>query len=144
MKQHLAASASAFRASRIHSRIGMRQAPCVLWTTSFFWFICVLLTAAQHAVLAVALPSATPLLWTVDLNRDELEEVNLSDGTKARVRLLDVEETRDPLRAAIRQARVKVEVNGQTITLNSGNYHLPVTFAGVQIDCPVTKGYRDT
>jgi len=29
---------------------------------------------------------------------------NLSDGTKARVKLLDVEETRDPLRAAVPSA----------------------------------------
>jgi murein DD-endopeptidase MepM/ murein hydrolase activator NlpD len=27
------------------------------------------------------------------------------------------------------------------VTLTSATYHLPVTIAGVQIDCPVTKGY---
>ena len=36
-----------------------------------------------------------------------------ADGTKARVKLLDVEEERDGVRSAIREARVKVEVNGQ-------------------------------
>ena len=37
-----------------------------------------------------------------------------------------------------------VEVNGQAVTLVSATYHLPVTVAGVQIDCPVTKGhYKD-
>src|SRR4029453_2526483 len=74
----------------------------------------VLLTAVEAARLAAASESASPLLRTVNLNRDESEEVNLSDGTKTRVKLLDVEETRDPLRAAVRQVRVKVEVNGQT------------------------------
>src|SRR5262249_34004087 len=37
---------------------------------------------------------------------------------------------------------VTVEVAGQKVTLVSANYRLPVTVAGVQIDCPVTKGYR--
>ena len=46
--------------------------------------------------------------------------------------LLDVEEERDGVRSAIRQARVRVEVNGQTTTLISANYRLPVTVAGVQ------------
>ena len=43
--------------------------------------------------------------------------VELSDGTKARVKLLDVEEDRDGVRSAIREARVKLEVNGQAATL---------------------------
>jgi murein DD-endopeptidase MepM/ murein hydrolase activator NlpD len=85
-----------------------------------------------------------PLLRAVDLNVGESQEVALSDGTKARVKLLDVAEERDAVRSAIRQARVKVEVNGKTATLISANYHLPVTIAGVQIDCPATKGiYRN-
>ncbi|MBI3462542.1 MAG: peptidoglycan DD-metalloendopeptidase family protein [Planctomycetes bacterium] len=82
-----------------------------------------------------------PLFRTVDLNLGESEEVELSDGTRAKVKLIDIEETRDGLRSAIRQARVKVEVNGKAVTLVSATYHLPVTVAGVQIDCPVTKGY---
>ena len=35
----------------------------------------------------------------------------------------------------------EVEVNGRTTTLVSANYRLPVTVGGVQIDCPVTRGY---
>jgi murein DD-endopeptidase MepM/ murein hydrolase activator NlpD len=81
---------------------------------------------------------------TADLNVGEAQEVGLCDGSKATVKLLEVVETRDRVRSAIREARVKVEVNGKTTTLVSANYHLPVTFAGVQIDCPVTKGiYRN-
>ena len=82
-----------------------------------------------------------PLLRTVDLDRGESQLVELADGTRARVKLLDVEEERDGVRSAIRQARVKVEVNGQTTTLVSANYRLPITVGGVQIDCPVTRGY---
>jgi hypothetical protein len=57
------------------------------------------------------------------------------------VKLLDVDETRDAVRSAVRLARVSLEIDGGKLTLDSGNYRLPVKFAGVQIDCPVTKGY---
>ena len=82
-----------------------------------------------------------PLLRTVDLDRGESQLVELADGTRARVKLLEVEEERDGVRSAIRQARVRVEVNGQTTTLVSANYRLPIAVGGVQIDCPVTRGY---
>ena len=36
---------------------------------------------------------------------------------------------------------MKVEVNGQAIELISATYHLPQTVAGVQVDCPITRGY---
>jgi murein DD-endopeptidase MepM/ murein hydrolase activator NlpD len=85
-----------------------------------------------------------PPFATVDLDRDESQEVRLADGTRAKVRLLGVEETRDSLRSALRLARVRVEINGTTTTLTSGNYRLPVTVAGVQVDCPATRGlYRN-
>src|SRR3954462_1038279 len=105
------------------------------------------LVFALLAVVSVAPPAGQadtprkPLLRTVDLDRGESQVVELSDGTKARVRLLDVEEDRDGVCSAIREARVKVEVNGRSSTLVSANYRLPVTVGGVQIDCPVTKGY---
>lgn len=82
-----------------------------------------------------------PLLRTVDLNIGESQTVTLVNGNKAVVRLIDVQEKRDNLRDALRRALVTVEVNGKTTTLTSGTYHLPVTVGGVQIDCPVTKGY---
>jgi len=77
----------------------------------------------------------------VDLNVNEAQEVTLSDRTIVRVKLLSVDETRDPMRDAVRQARIRVEVNGQSLVLTSATYHLPVTFAGVQIDCPITQGH---
>jgi hypothetical protein len=48
-----------------------------------------------------------PLLRTVDLDRGESQLVELADGSRARVKLLDVEEERDGVRSAIRQARVR-------------------------------------
>jgi len=81
---------------------------------------------------------------TVDLNLGEVQQVMLWNGKSAKLKLLDVVEVRDSLRGAVRQAHVTLEVNGVSTILASGNYHLPVAVAGVQLDCPVTRGYRDS
>src|SRR5262249_55573154 len=78
----------------------------------------------------------------IDLNVGETQVVELADHKKVRVRLLDLREARDELRNAVRRAEVRVQVADQEVTLVSANYRLPVTVAGVQIDCPVTKGYQ--
>jgi murein DD-endopeptidase MepM/ murein hydrolase activator NlpD len=85
-------------------------------------------------------PMRVPLFRAVDLGVGESQQVMLGDGSTARVKLLDLRETCDALRDAVRVARVKVEVNGKTATLTSANYNLPVTVGGVQVDCPITKG----
>ena len=86
-------------------------------------------------------PPRTPILGVVDLDVNEAQDVELADGTKARVKLLRLDETRDALRDAVRQSCVQIELNGQSLVLTSATYHLPVRFAGVQIDCPITKGH---
>jgi len=86
-------------------------------------------------------PSPATIVRAVDLDLQEAQTIALADGTKVRVKLLGLDETRDAMRDAVRQARVKVEVNGQSLVLTSATYHLPVKFAGIQIDCPITKGY---
>lgn len=83
----------------------------------------------------------TALFRTVDLDLNEAQDVELADRTRVRVKLLSVNETRDALRDAVREARLHVELNGQLLVLTSATYHLPVTFAGIQIDCPITRGY---
>ena len=88
------------------------------------------------------LPADGPLHQTVDLALGESAEVALWDGTRARVKLLDLKETRDEVCNAVRRAEVKLEVNGQAVSIASGNYHLPTSAAGVQLDCPITKGYN--
>ncbi len=85
-------------------------------------------------------PTRIPRLRVVDLDVGESVEVELCDGSKARVKLLAVDETRDPIRLAVRTARAKVEVKAETVDLTSATYHLPVTVAGVQVDCPITRG----
>jgi dienelactone hydrolase len=85
-----------------------------------------------------------PLVRAVDLAVGESQSVALSNGKPATVKLLSVEERRDPIRSAVREAIVTIEVNGKREALSSGNYNLPVTVpgAGVQVDCPITGGYR--
>ena len=92
---------------------------------------------------AAAPPSPTrrPLDRVADLDVGESRQVELCDGSNAQVKLLGLNELRDPIRDAVRQARVKVEVNGQPLELTSATYHLPRTVAGVQVDCPITRGY---
>lgn len=106
--------------------------------------LAIALSALTQPLLASAQPpqpTRTPLGRSVDLNVGQSDQVKLSDGSTATVKLLDLQETRDTIINAVREARVKVEVNGQIVTLTSATYHLPVTVAGVQIDCPITKGY---
>ena len=86
-------------------------------------------------------PKLKPLVRVADLNVGESQTVELCDGSRATVKLLDLKETRDDIRNAVRRAVATVEVNGQTVSLVSSTYRLPTTIAGVQIDCPVTKGY---
>ena len=86
-------------------------------------------------------PARTSLLRVLDLNINESQEIELADRTRARVKLLSLEETRDPLRDAVRQALVKIVLNGRSLVLTSATYHLPDRFAGAQIDCPITKGH---
>jgi murein DD-endopeptidase MepM/ murein hydrolase activator NlpD len=89
-------------------------------------------------------PNIPVSMRTVDLNIGETQDVVLENGKKLTIRLLDLKEKRDSLRGAVRQADATVEVNGQKIVLVSANYRLPTPIAGVRIDCPVTKGYRET
>ena len=36
---------------------------------------------------------------------------------------------------------MRVEIDGKPVTLESGNYQLPVTVGGLQVDCPVVSAY---
>lgn len=82
-----------------------------------------------------------PLFNIVDLDQGEEVDVTLSNGATARIALLERSETADTVRGAVRRARVRVRANREELWLECGNYHLPVTAGGVQIDCSVTKGF---
>jgi murein DD-endopeptidase MepM/ murein hydrolase activator NlpD len=88
-----------------------------------------------------ASPARPTLSRTVDLNLGESVEVVLSDGKPATVKLVDLQETRDSVRDAVRLAEVTIEVNGQRKQIASANYRLPTNVGGVLVDCPITKGY---
>lgn len=90
---------------------------------------------------ALSTEIVSPLLRVVDLDIGETVKLKLSDGTPATVKLLSIKETSDTMSKAVRRAEVAVEVNGKRVDLISANYHLPITAAGVQIDCPLTQGY---
>lgn len=81
-----------------------------------------------------------PLHRTLELDVGESIEVELSDRSKAKVKLVKLDERRDTVREAIREARVTLEINGETATISSANYRLPVEVGGVQVDCPATVG----
>ncbi len=101
--------------------------------------LCVLSLGCASASPAAAPPEV--LHRTIDLSIGETQDVTLPDGTCVRVKLLDLQETLDEVNQAVRRADVRVDVNGSPTTLTSGTYRLPTAFAGVQIDCPITKGY---
>ena len=71
------------------------------------------------AVLIGADEPKKPLFATVDLDCGETVQVRLADGGKATVKLLDIKETRDSLREALRHAEVTVEISGRTTTLTA-------------------------
>jgi len=112
------------------------------------WFARVLLAAAFILVLRAdrkQFAAEGPLFRPVELNVGDSQDVELSNGKKVKVKVLHLEEIRDELCSAVRRAHVRVEVNGESMTLTSATYQLPVTIAGVQVDCPITKGYlRDS
>ena len=83
----------------------------------------------------------TPVRTVLELDLGETKEVVLTDGSNATLTLEQIEVVRDSLRGAIRDVKVTVVVNGEKTILGSGNYTLPVVAGGVQIDCPVVKGY---
>ncbi len=86
----------------------------------------------------------TPLRTSVDMAVGETRSVTLSDSSQATVKVIALDETTDQFRSAVREANVTVEINGHTGTLVSGNYRLPVEIGGVQVDCPITRGYIPT
>lgn len=87
-------------------------------------------------------PAQTSILRAVDLDLGETRRLTLSDGSSAEVKLVSVKAVTDSLRAAVRSAEVQIMVNGEPVTLGTGNYQRPVTAGKVQVDCPIIGAYR--
>src|SRR5438445_8642169 len=96
----------------------------------FLIFVSLLLLTESSLRAEPPEPTLTPPMRTVDLNVGESGEVTLANGKKVAVRLVDLQESRDELRDAVRKAEVKVDVAGQEVALVSANYRLPNTIAG--------------
>ena len=103
--------------------------------------IIVLILACLLVSSVLGSSAIEPLVRTVDLDVGQTQKVTLHDGSEATVTLMELNEKRDSVRSAVRRAQVKVKVNDKTVSLISSTYHLPKAVGGVQIDCPVTKGY---
>ncbi|HXJ56589.1 MAG TPA: PKD domain-containing protein [Verrucomicrobiae bacterium] len=113
----------------------------ILRIPSLLFFALVWARTNPAAAQAADAPARGTLVRVVDLDVDEAQQLELADRSRVQVKLLRVEEKRDPLRQAVRQGRVTVEVNGRSLVITSATYHLPTKFDGGQLDCPITKGH---
>ncbi|MBG88239.1 MAG: hypothetical protein CMO80_15230 [Verrucomicrobiales bacterium] len=102
--------------------------------------LCLFVITLASARLMAAID---PLVRTIDLDVGEETTVELSDGSEAKVKLVDLKENLDSVTEAVRRAVVTVEVNGKLAKLVSATYNLPRKVGGVQIDCTITRGYQD-
>jgi len=93
--------------------------------------------------LVCGIATAQPLHRTLDLSIGEEQTLTLQDGADATVKLLYTNTVKDSTQQAVRAAYAGVEVNGLPIKLSCGNYELPFSAGGVQMDCPVTKAYYE-
>ena len=73
---------------------------------------------SEHAVtlfwlcLASLAGAQQPLFRTVDIDAGATETVQLSNGKGATVKLISTSQRLDKVRAAVREARLEVEING--------------------------------
>lgn len=99
------------------------------------------LFALRPLAAEIPAPTRDPGFRLIDLNLGEDASVSLADGTVVKVGLLSLEETRDTVNGSVREARVRVTIEGEEVELFSSHYHLPKDTAKVRIDCPITKGH---
>src|SRR5690606_37174258 len=85
--------------------------------------------------------SIEPIVKVIDLNNGECVSITLHDGSKSEVKLLNLEQDRDPVFKTLVSTRVKVEINGIQGDLISSSYRLAMMIGGVQVDVPAVEGY---
>lgn len=79
----------------------------------------------------------------VDMSVGEELTLDLPDGTRHTLRLLEVTEPVDRIRGVIRSPGVTLEVNGERCVIPAGLYNLPRPVKGLRVDCAVTKGVAE-
>ncbi len=92
-------------------------------------------------VLKEGTPPRAPEVRVVDLNIGEPAKVVLTDGTTVDVRVDGTAVEHDSIRGAVRKDVVRVTINGEHVSIPSGQYELPRAVGSVQVDCPVTAPY---
>jgi murein DD-endopeptidase MepM/ murein hydrolase activator NlpD len=76
----------------------------------------------------------------VSLNPNESYRFQLADGTARIVRVEQVQEHRDSVLGLVRQARVRVRIDGQPVDLLCAPYVMPTEIAGLRIQADITSG----
>ncbi len=92
------------------------------------------------AATSTALEAHAPLFRVVDLNIGETTSITLHDDTTVSITFVALEEHQERVRQAVYGSTLQLKVNGNCVALDAGPYRLPITVAGIQIDCTVTKG----
>ncbi len=113
---------------------GLKQTKALLVLSGYLILVFFVISCQNNS-------KVTPIRVVEELNVGESSEVELTNGERVNLKLLQVDVKRDSLYNAIRDVQVKVSVDGEVITLQSGNYNLPVQVGKVKIDCPAIKDY---
>lgn len=111
------------------------------FTRGLPWFA-MALALSTSAQASQTEPTLKPVARVIELDIGQSQSVILSDGNTAKVRLSGLRIIQDNITHAVRGAQVTVEVNDTPITLQCANYNLPVTVAGVLIDCTMVSAYN--
>jgi murein DD-endopeptidase MepM/ murein hydrolase activator NlpD len=75
------------------------------------------------------------------LDIGETASFRLADGRLKSIRLVSVKEERDSVIHLLRQAEVRLEVNGETLDLPCGPYILPIEKDGLRLQVDTTSGW---
>ncbi|MBN2272529.1 MAG: peptidoglycan DD-metalloendopeptidase family protein [Sedimentisphaerales bacterium] len=70
-------------------------------------------------------------------------DFQLKDGTKKRISLLSVKEYKDPVIHLVRQADVKIEIDGKAVELTCAPYVMPTEIDGLRIQADTTSAWMD-
>ena len=100
-----------------------------------------LATALLISATGFAAGESPPHHVSVDLKRNESRTVTLTDGSKIQVELIELKETRDSVRNAMRSAQLKLKIGTEEAVITAAPYALPARVGKVRIDVPVTSGY---
>jgi len=106
----------------------------------FYITVAAILTVAPVIGYAQDKP-ATPVRVVAELDIGQTKEITLANGERVILTLVGIDETRDDVRNAIREVKLRVKVDGEEVVLICGNYNLPVHTGKVKIDCTVAKNY---